>query len=321
MIEAAVKAGSTDPYDEDLHRRFVLWKDQSGKSIGGIAHMLGRSTALVSQYISQKYPGNLDEIEKDITSLLRREEDLDFVREPKSFAHTEASKLIWEVLLYCDKKQKMGAAVAPSGSGKTETCKAYKKENRASIFVTCDISKRRPGTVLQMILKHMGSASSGSSISSALDACVERLRDSNRLLIMDDAHFLTWEAYELVRKIHDCARIGVVYVGQEKLYDQMRGTIPGEKDRSMLYDQIYSRIAIKRDKLPVTKKDVKMIARSYYDFDAECLDYLYARAKGKGRYRTATNLIEVALEMNQQFSTPVGIPLLQEAERFLMING
>lgn len=317
MIEAAVKAGSTDPYDEDLHRRFVLWKDQSGKSIGAIATMLGRSTALVSQYISQKYPGNLDEIEKDITSLLRREEDLDFVKEPKSFVHTEASKLIWEVLLYCDQKQKMGAAVAPSGSGKTETCKAYKKENRASIFVTCDITKRRPGTVLQMILKHVGSAQAGSSTSAALDACIERLRDSKRLLIMDDAHFLTWEAYELVRKIHDCARIGVVYVGQEKLYDQMRGTDP----RSYLFDQIHSRIAIKRDKLPITKKDVKMMARSYCDFDAECLDYLYARAKGKGRFRTATNLIEVALEMHEQFKTPVGVPLLQEAERFLMING
>ena len=313
--EAVLKKDSNGVYDEALHERFMLWKDQGGKSISVLATMLGRSTAAVSQYSNKVYKGNVPELEKDIANLLRREEDLEFVRGPRAFIRTEAARLIDEVLQYCDQKQKMGAAVAPSGTGKTETCKEYKRQNRMTIFVTADITTKSPSQVMRRIIEHVGGVGRRTSVSDFLQGLIERLKGSKRLLIVDDAHFLTWEAFELVRKLHDCAGIGVVYVGQERLYEQMKGN----EAKSYLFDQIYSRVAIKRDRFKVVKKDVKEMAESMVPgLDKVCVDYLFQVAKGKGRFRKMTNLLEAAQEVNSQYGTAVGLPLLQEAERLLM---
>lgn len=302
-------------YDDELHERFSLYKDQSGKSHAHLASMLSRSTAAVSQYLSKTYKGNVPEFEKDIASLLRREEDLRFVAGPKKFCPTTASTLIWEVLQFCDERQKMGAALAPSGTGKTETIKEYKRMNRMTIFVTADITTKSPSQILRRTIEQVGGVGRCRSTSEYLQALIERLKGSRRLVILDDAHFLNWEAYELMRKIHDCAGVGIVYVGQERLYDQMRG----QDGKAYLFDQIYSRIAIKRDKFQIFKKDARAIAESLCaGLDKECVDYLYSKARGKGRFRYMANLIDVAMEMNRQYEKPINVPLLQEAERFLL---
>lgn len=313
--QAAVKEELNGVYDEHIYQRFLLWKDQAGKSVNLIAGMINRSSAALSQYINKKYPGDIPGLEKDIASLLRREEDLEFVTGPEAFCKTSASTLIWEVLQYCDTKQKMGAALAPSGTGKTETCKEYKRQNRATVFITADVTTKSPSNILRRLIEHVGGIGSRHSISEYLTGLIDKLRGTKRLVIVDDAHFLSWEAFELVRKLHDCAGVGVVYVGQERLYEQMKGT----DGKSYLFDQIYSRIAIKRDRFQIMKKDARSIAESRCKgLDKECLDFLFHRARGKGRYRYMTNLIDVAMEINSQFGTPMGVPLLQEAEKFLL---
>jgi DNA transposition AAA+ family ATPase len=314
-VQRAVKEDLNIVYDEDLHRRFVLWKEQSGTSLNGIAQKIDRSTAAISQYINMKYMGDIAELEKDIANLLRREEDLQFVTGAREFCNTTPAKLIWEVLQYCDAKKKMGVALAPSGTGKTETCKEYKRQNRATIFVTADITTRAPAAILRRIVQQTGGTGRRYSTSEFLHAMIDRLKGSQRLLIIDDAHFLKWESFELVRKVYDCAGIGVVYVGQERLYEQMKGT-----DRnSYLFDQIYSRIAIRRDNFLIYKNDVKaVVSIMCKGLDKECIDYLYQKAKGKGRFRLVENIIDVAMEMNKQYQKPINMQLLQEADRFLI---
>lgn len=312
---AAEQAAAAKRYNEELHRRFILWKDHSGKSITRIAIMLGRSTAAISQYLNKKYEGDVRELEKDIATLLRREEELEFVRAPRVFCNTEASRLIWEVLEYCDLKQKMGAVVGPSGTGKTETCNEYKRKNRATILITLDIATRNPGAVIRLIAEKSGGVGHRPTISQMLHSTIARLKESRRLLIVDEAHFMTWEALELVRKIHDCAGIGVVYVGQERLYDQMRGN----DGKAYLYDQIYSRIAVKRDDFPIKKADVEAIASSLCPgLGKDCIEFLYRKARGRGRFRSMKDVLELALEIRKESGRPMDLALLREADQFLM---
>ncbi len=317
--EAALKEGLKEVegkgYNEVLHDRFILWRDQQGHSLNRIAIMLGRSVAGVSQYMNRKYKGNISAIERDIVNLLKREEDLEFVTGPAIFCSTTPSTLIWEVLQFCDKKEKMGVAVAPSGTGKTETCKEYKRRNRASIYITADISTRCLAPVLRLVARHSGGPVSGHTISDLLHSTIDRLKGSHRLLMIDDAHFLSWEAFEVVRKIHDCAGIGVVYVGQERLYDQMKGA----DKKAYLFDQIFSRIAIKREVPRPTKKDVRIIADTVCPgLNKECIDFLFNKVRGKGRFRVMTNLIDVAIEIHKEYGEPLNVELLRQAEQFLM---
>lgn len=308
-------AGQKSVYDEGLHDRFLLWKDHSGNSVGRIAAMINRSAALVSQYINRKYPGNVAEIEKDIASLLRREEDLEFVSKEEVFCNTMPAKLIWEVLQFCDETRDMGVAVGPAGIGKTQTCNEYKRKNRGTIFITADIATRSVGSVLALLAKKVGGTQRLNSNSNLLHAIIDRLKHSRRLVLIDEAHFLSWEAFEVVRKIHDCAGVGVAYVGMERLYDQMKGT----NNRAYLFDQIYSRIAIKRDDLRIQRADIKLIADSAWPgLDKACIDYLFKKAQGKGKLRTVSKLLQVAVKMHGEFKAPMNIALLKQAARFLM---
>lgn len=304
-----------DSYDDSLHARFVLWKDQSGRSVNRIAGMLGRSAAAVSQYINQVYPADVTEFEKDIASLLRREEDLEFVTRPAAFCRTRPSILMWEVLQYCDEHQKMGVALAPSGTGKSETVNEYKRQNRQTILVTANITTCTKGPVIRMIADKTGGRPRKNTIADTLNAIIERLKESRRLIIVDDAHFLNWESFEAIRKIHDCARVGVVYAGQERLYDQMKG----KTNTAYLFDQIYSRIAIKRDRFRIEKKDVAMIIESGCPgIGKECVDYLYNKAKGKGRFRVAVDCLELAIEIAKNQGRALDLEILGQADHFLM---
>jgi DNA transposition AAA+ family ATPase len=316
VAEAAFKMVSNAEYDPELHDRFLLWKDQTGKSVSVIAGMISRPGATVSQYINKGYRGNLKEVEKDIERLLSREEDLEFVGGAKAFVETEASRMICEVLAYCDMNQKMGVALAPSGSGKTETCKEYKRKHRGTILITSDIVTRSPRTILRRIVQQVGGIGRRTSTSEFLQALIERLKGSKRLIVVDDGHFISFEGIEALRKIHDGASVGICLLGQEMLYEQMKGGA----DSSYLFDQIYSRIAIKRDPrdIKVTKLDTVRIAETIVSrLPGECVDYCYEVAKSKGRYRKLANLLGAAKEIGRAYLRPIDLPLLQEAGRFL----
>jgi len=319
MVQAALKDDSgadKEAYNEDLYERFCLWRDQTGKSQQRVAVLLGRSTAAVSQYVNRKFLGDLAEMEKDIAALLRREEELDFAPAARTFCSTTPATLIWEVLQYCDQKRKMGVALGHSGIGKTVTCQEYKKKNRATVYCTADVSTRSVGNVLRLIASRLGGGKEERSISSFMQSTIRKLKNSNRLLIIDDAHFLSWEGFEAVRKIHDCAGIGVVYVGQERLYDQMRG---GDS-KARLFDQIFSRIAMKREDFRLTRKDAVQVAQAVCPdgLDKACRDYLFKVAKSKGRLRLMCNLLEVALEVAKMNEVPMTVGLLEQAEQFMM---
>ena len=211
----------------------------------------------------------------------------------------------------------MGLVFAPSGTGKSETAMEYKTQNTDSVLVLMDIATRRVGVVLRLVTKKMGKTPFGSnSISELLNAAVDNFKNSHRLLIIDDAHFLTWEAFEAIRKIHDAAGIGVVFLGQERLYDQMRGAT----NQAFLFDQIYSRIGIKRGNFPVIRQDVKDIAESILPgLDKTNIDFLFEKAQGQGRFRMVSNILELALKIHEEHGRDINGGLLQEASTFLMI--
>ena len=316
-LKRDLKPGVDVNYDEELHERFILFRDRKGLPSVRIAGMLNRSTAAVSQYINKKFVGDLAEFEEDVRSLLRREEDLEFVVQTGPFCKTETARHIWEVMAYCDRNHKMGAVLADSGSGKTETIREYKRQNRASVFVTANISTRSMGSVLRLLMKNTGGGyGNNGSLDAMLEAMIDKLKGSNRLVVVDDAHFLTWEAFELVRKLHDCAKVGVVYSGQPVMYDQMRGN----SKKAYLFDQIYSRIHIKRERFPIKKKDVRMIAESRCPkLEKECVDFLYNKARGAGRLRTAFDgILDLAMSHQQDYGGKITVELLMECEQYLM---
>jgi len=303
-------------YDEALHARFLAWKNHSGTSETQIARMIARSVPLVSQYTNKIYTGDIQAVERDIRSLLTRQEDLEFVGRKHPFCNTLNARLIWEALQFCDEYRDMGVVVGPSGSGKTTVCNEYKHENRGSILCTADLTRRSISEVLRMIATKISRRIENRTRNSTLlDEVVDQLKHSNRLIIIDEAHLLRWENFEILRKIHDCAGVGIAYVGQERLYDQMKGA----SDKAYLFDQIYGRITMKRDNLSVERKDVQLLADVIEPgLDKACIDFLFERAKERKKFRNVTKTLQVAHRTHRDFGEPMGLDLLRKSYEFLL---
>jgi len=301
-----------------LHDRFIRWMEHSGKSQKRIATMIDRSEAYVSQYINKIFTGTLREFERDIANLLRREEDKQLMHRPEfEFCHTSASILIWEVLEYCDHKNKMGVAIAPSGSGKSVTAIEYQRQNRATILIPANITTRSLGATLRLIADKTGGKpqGTGSTLDSLIEMLIKRFKGSDRLLIIDEAHFLPYEGFEALRKFNDCSGIGVAYLGQERLYDQM----VGRTDKAKLFDQIFGRIVLKRDKVLVTKSDAKMITDTVWPgLGKEELKFVYRMVDKGGRLHKMKNILDLGRDIRRQNPEKTNMEALIAAEKFSM---
>lgn len=302
-------------YDEELHKRFLFWRDTSGHSQNRVAVMLGRSAAAVSQYMNKKYEGDIEALERDITSLLRREEDFRIPFIDSEFVMTSVARKGWEVLQLCHETGDSGAIIGPSGIGKTQFENEYKRKDRSTILVTADITTRSVGSVLWLISKKLGTASYNSNVK-LLDKIVSMLKGSRRLLIVDEAQFLSWEAFEACRKIYDCSGIGIVYVGMERLYSQMRGG-----NKAYLFDQIFSRIGPRCHIKHIEKTDVKLISDNIYPgLDERCLEFLFKKATQPGKLRGMVKLLKLAVQISKTENIPVTLQLLKESNKFLSFS-
>jgi len=220
------------------------------------------------------------------------------------------------VLQYCDANQRMGVVIAPSGSGKSTTALEYQKANRATMIITANTTTRTLGATMRLLTERVGGRPKTNTIDDMLNKVIDRLKGSRRLLIIDDAHFIPWPGLEVIRKLYDCAGVGVVYLGQEDLYNQMTG----KTDKARLFDQIYSRIAIKRDRIRTEREDVKRIVESLYPgrLGKNELDFLAAKGKEKGRLRNVTHLVEMFISVRRNNPGMTDMEALAAAESFLM---
>jgi DNA transposition AAA+ family ATPase len=209
----------------------------------------------------------------------------------------------------------IGLIIAESGIGKTMCADAVRLAYPSAVYVPCDITTQGVSMTLKHLGRRLGCTPRSATVSALLQTIIERLRGSGRLVIFDDAHFLKWEAFEAVRAINDGARVGILLLGQERLYSRMRG-----ESSSYLYDQLYSRIGIRREIRTITRGDVRAVCDSIAPgLDKLSIDFLLDRALGKGHYRSMIYLLRLAAQIAKENNLPLNLERLHEAGEFLMI--
>jgi hypothetical protein len=182
--------------------------------------------------------------------------------------------------------------------------------------MTVDVTSRTIGACLYLIEKSLGFTFLGRSNTIRLHRIIDHVSSRGYFLIVDEAHFLSWEAFEVLRKVHDCAGIGVVYLGMPVLYTQMR-----IGNRSHLYDQIFSRLGLRVFLDGINREDVSLIASSMCEnLDKACVNFLYQKARGAGKYRGMVKLLKRALQIHNAEGIPLNVSLLKEANSLLTMG-
>lgn len=238
--------------------------------------------------------------------------------EPRE-ALTSFGASISEVLQLCLVMRYEAMITGCSGIGKTFTARRWVEEhNWDAIFFTVGVAVHTYGNLLLGLAEILGTpTSSYYTLRERLDTIIERLTRHPRLIVLDEAHFCNWKMLETLRQIHDESGAGIVYLGQPRLIDQMRG----KADAALLYDQIYGRLAIRKVfGKGVPKDDVKIVADSLCPgLPAKALTFLHKKAQLEGKLRLVRYILEVSMEVAKTEGVPVDFTLISRVSNSLSL--
>ena len=192
----------------------------------------GIAKSTISMWLNDNYNGNVDKIADKINNFIRREKER-AINVELPITDISISKYISEIGRLCHTKGKIGVCAGRAGLGKTIAVKEYTKAFLDTILIESDSGYTAKSLLLE-IHKRLGLSGKGCAYD-LMNEVVNKLHNSGRLLIIDEAENLPYRALEITRRIHDKTGVGVLLVGRNILFENLRGY-------NNQYDQLYSRV-------------------------------------------------------------------------------
>ena len=207
---------------------------RKGYSQTQVARAIGKSTAVINQYLQGKYAGDVPAIDALARSFINREVEKEKSQKITArFVPTVTSRKGMDVIRYAHLDGDLNVIYGAAGLGKTMILREYAAQHRDALLIEAD-----PGYTARVVLEELSGLlgiSKRGNMHELSEACIAALRDSGRLLMVDEAENLPYRALETLRRIHDKSGIGLVLAGMPRLIINLKGK-RGE------YQQLYSRV-------------------------------------------------------------------------------
>lgn len=201
-------------------------------TVAYISTATGIAKSTISMWVNNNYKGDNSKIADKINNFIQREKERSG-NDELPFVDISIVKYISEIARLCHTKGKIGVCAGKAGLGKTVAVKKYTKEFMDSILIESD-SGYTAKSLLKEIHRRLGLSGKG-SVYDLMGEVITKLNQSGRLLIIDEAENLPYRALEITRRIHDKTGVGVLLVGRNILFENLRGF-------NNQYDQLYSRV-------------------------------------------------------------------------------
>lgn len=300
---------STDQKREALQLELERFIEKTDTSQADLARAMGLSPSRLNQWLSNSYKGNLEVIDVAVTSFLEKQREKESRQQLEfPFVITSIAKKTGEICRMAHLDKDIGLVHGAAGLGKTTALKYYATKNPDTLLIEADLGFSAR-TLFQHLHKSLGLTGRG-TIHAMFEDVVEKLRDSGRLIIVDEAEHLPYRALELLRRVHDKAGIGIVLAGMPRLVENMRG-------RNGEYAQLYSRIGVAAGLQPLTDADTEKIvsaaskgAAAYASTYHEC---------SRGNARRLVKLVARSQRVAEIGQRPLSQKVIRETMNMLIV--
>lgn len=230
----------------EIREAVAAYVKRRGYPLGLVAQKVGSNATYISNFLSGKF----DAIPAATLTKLARElnewTEQDHRRATRStgqpaFVHTRVAKRLLNVAMRVAETGDIGIAHGPAGVGKSATCAELRRTIVGSLYcyVTPDAA-RKTGflrMLYEAVWEHRGPARP------TLADLIERLKHSDRLLIIDNADLLEASTYPVLMSLHDVAQVPILLVGTHALVAKLA------YDADPLRGQMASRIGLRAELL------------------------------------------------------------------------
>lgn len=263
--------------DVVLIERISVWMQQHGYKQATLARLARISASALNQILGGKYatpPGKL---------LVAVESAMRFAEEAQASAiapvETSVFQLAQTACQLARRYRNFGVLSANVGTGKTIALKHYAARHPNTYLIEAE-----PTMTVQSLVRLLARQVSGftgrGSVSERFNAIVDTLKDTDSLIIVDEAETLTPHQLHTLRRIRDLANVGVVLSGTEYL----SGLIKPEHGQ---FDQIRSRVGFFPPVITAISPDdsaaLVQAALGREDIEDAVLDRLHRYCRGSAR--------------------------------------
>jgi hypothetical protein len=264
--------------DKAAANEIKAWLDTRSLPRSWLAKKAKISSSTVSQVLNTKYPSSPTGYLEEMLAIIRLEAERLGDGTP-GYVQGSVHKLVYVV---CDRTRKhsnFGVVCGHVGVGKTRSLKQYWVDKPQTLLV--ESNPRMTAKSLLLELHAQLGIATATSIDHMFNNVVKALKDTNYLLIVDEAESLNDTALHYVRRIRDKAEIGVVLVGTEKLMQLL-------KPETGQFDQIRSRVSMWPETVKgITRDDADAMAaealQDWPEVTDSVLDTLWAYCAGSAR--------------------------------------
>lgn len=279
-------------------------------TINGISRAIGISNAALSQWLSGKYQGKNENVDKAVNGFLERyNERMSEKIEDLKFVETSVAERVFEVARMAHLESEIGVICGDAGLGKTHAVKEYADRNTDVILIEADLGYTAP-VLFRHIHKKLGLGGIG-RLHDMFEDIVDKLRKSGRLIIIDEAEHLPYRALELLRRVYDKAGVGILMVGMPKLIHNLRGK-KGE------FAQLYSRVHVFVSLESLKPHDTEMIVNNAVK-NKNGIWRIFHEVSG-GNTRVLSKLLNRTIKLSEINNTQMNKTLIKEASKTLLTN-
>jgi DNA transposition AAA+ family ATPase len=233
----------TDEQRGQAMENFRGYCKRHGITLDAVARQLGSpGRTTIQDLIDGTYRKNADAHVRKINLWLEQHAKQRVAELGENFVTTRVAKAMLACAKLIRENGTMGMALGPCGIGKSRCAQAIHETYVGSIYVRVINGYHHPrgltGVLADRLSVDKTSTFNRAGIRSQLERVIDRLSDTNRLLVIDEAHKLNAGALEVLRDIHDSAGVPIMLIGTAALHDRIMEAVGPDAG------QLYSRFDI-----------------------------------------------------------------------------
>lgn len=209
------------------------WAENVGFSDAALARLSSINTSTFNQIINLKYPTTPTKFLRQVSQAIENYEASRKIGKVP-FVSTSVYKTIANACILARRNKNFSLVAAFVGLGKTFSIKKYVHETANTYLIEVN-PMMSVGSFVKTLEKNItGLATKGNNYD-RLEFLISKLKNTDSLIVVDEAEFLTPKALHVLRRIRDIANIGIVLAGTENLttliqpnhgqFDQIRSRV------------------------------------------------------------------------------------------------
>ncbi|KFA96222.1 AAA family ATPase [Vibrio sp. ER1A] len=259
MTSNVVTLGNSEAKSTDTLMRVKALTESKTVPASQIAKEISVSPATLSQILNGSYKADPSKMIDKLENWLRMRDQRNATPSVNpGFVMTQTAKRITDDLTYAQVTESIVVIFGASGVGKSETLREYKRNNNNVWMITASPSRSSLTECLYELAMELGMDDAPRRKGPLSRVIRNRLMGSEGLVVIDEADHLDYPTLEELRILQEETGIGMVLVGNNKVYTQLTG---GRRNED--FARLFSRIAKKRGIHKTKLADVRAIADAW----------------------------------------------------------